>query len=161
MIAIPSYNDTKCELDIITDRINFLLDKKIQLYQRYFPVTSKIKTDIVDSGTLERDKMAEYVHELYEVDYGTGMSIQEEIEYQQDRKKHLQVYLDSMTVTLSKLQGIEYKLYYAIVNDCPNITKAVEKTAEATGLDTQTIWKNYYPRIKKYVKKLKNTVKIQ
>ena len=82
MDAIRTYNNTKCELEMAKTRLNLLMDKKEQLYAKYFPVTQKIKDDVVKGGVADNDKMAKYVYELNEVDIGTGRSLAQEIEYQ-------------------------------------------------------------------------------
>ncbi len=154
MFTIRSYTDTKCELEMAKTRLNLLIDKKISIYSKYFPLTATLKDVIVDGGEKNRDKMADYVHEINEIDLGTGMSIVQEIEYQQQNTTKLQGYLDVMSDILGKMSGIEHQLFYEIVYNGVNITKAVENVAEATGKDTSTIWKNYYSKIQKDVKKI-------
>ena len=39
METIRTYTNTKCELEIAKIRLSFLMDKKEQLYAKYFPVT--------------------------------------------------------------------------------------------------------------------------
>lgn len=154
MLTIHIYTDTKCELEIVKTRLSLLMDKKERLYCKYFPITPTLKEVMVDGGEKNNDKMADYLHELYETDIGTGKSLAKEIEYQQQNIDKLQGYLNDMTVTLSKMNGLEYKLYYEIVVVGTNISKAVEKIAEVSNKDIGTIWKNYYSKIKKDVKKI-------
>lgn len=137
-------------------RLNLLMDKKEELYCKYFPITSRFKEILIDGGIENNDKMADYIHELHTVDIGTGMSLAEEIEYQQKRISKLQGYLSDMDSTLSKLTGIEYSLYYEIVVNGINITRAISNIAEQHGKDDQTIWKYHYKKIKKYIKRVKN-----
>ena len=59
-----------------------------------------------------------------------------------------------MSESLSKMSGIEYRLYYDIIVNGTRISKAIEKIATETDKDTQTIWKNHYRKIKKEVKKV-------
>lgn len=154
MLAIRNYTDTKCELEMAKTRLSLLMDKKEKLYCKYFPITSKLKEVMVDGGERNNDKMADYVHELHEIDIGTGKSLAEEISYQQQKIDKLQGYLNTMNDTLSKMSGLEYKLYYEIVVKGVNISKAVDNIAELSGKETRTIWKNYYNKIKKDVKKV-------
>lgn len=161
MFTIRSYTDTKCELDMAKARLNLLMDKKEKLYCKYFPLTPKLKEIAVDGGGENNDKMAEYLHELHEIDFGTGKSLAEEITYQQEIVDKLQGYLDIMSESLSKISGIEYQLFYEIVYKGINITKAVENIAFANDKEVDTIWKNYYRKIKKYIKKLQYPVIIQ
>lgn len=154
MYTIQTYTNTKCELEMAKNRLNILTDRKEKLYCKYFPITSKLKEFMVDGGEKNNDKMADYLHELYLVDVGTGMSLAGEIEEQQKNIKELENYLNIMDTALSKMTGIEYSLYYEIVVNGFNITKAVDKVAETYDKDSQTIWKNHYKKIKKDIKKL-------
>lgn len=162
MYAIRNYTNTKCELEMAKTRLNLLMDRKEKLYSKYFPLTSKIKEIVVDGGDHNNDKMADYVSELYDVDIGTGMSLAEEIECEQQNVNKLQSYIDKMDKTLSKMSGIEYELFYEIVYNGTNITKAVEILAEKKDKEPQTIWKNHYRKIKKDIKTIsKFSSKIQ
>lgn len=154
MLTIRNYTDTKCELEIAKTRLSLLMDKKEKLYCKYFPITPKLKEVMVEGGERNNDKMADYVHELHEIDIGTGKSLAEEISYQQEKINKLQGYLNTMNDTLSKMSGLEHKLYYEIVVKGVNISKAVDNIAELSGKETRTIWKNYYNKIKKDVKKV-------
>ena len=156
MYSIQTYTDTKCELEMAKIRLNLLMDKKEKLYCKYFPLTAGLKEVIVDGGQKNNDKMADYVHELHEIDIGTGKSLADEIVYQQENVNKLQTYLAEMSQSLSRMNGLEYKLYYEIVVKGVSISKAVDKIAEVSGKDVGTIWKNYYNKIKKYIKRIDN-----
>lgn len=154
MLTIRNYTDTECELEIAKSRLDFLIDKKTRLYRKYFPLSSEVKEIMVDGGEENTDKMADYLHELHEIDYGTGKSLEEEIIYQQEIVDKLKNYLDIMSNSLSKMKGLEYQLFYEIVYNGVNITKAVENISSNYNADVSTVWR-VYKRIKKYVKKLK------
>ena len=154
MYAIRNYTNTKCELEMAKTRLNLLMDRKEKLYCKYFPITSHIKEVMVDGGCRNNDKMADYLHELHDLDIGTGKSLAEEITYQQQTVDNLQGYLNNMAESLSKMTGIEYQLFYEIVYKGVNITKAVDNVANANTIEPQTIWKNYYKKIKKYVNRV-------
>lgn len=156
MFTIHSYTDTKCELEMAKTRLSLLMDRKEKLYCKYFPLTPKLKEVMVDGGEHNNDKMADYLHELHEIDIGTGKSLADEITYQQQNVDKLQGYLNNMTNSLAKMTGLEYKLYYEIVVKGVNVSKAVDNIAELSGKETRTIWKNYYNKIKKDVKKVAN-----
>lgn len=158
MFTIHTYTDTKCELEMAKIRLNRLMDKKETLYCKFFPLTATLKEDVVDGGEKNRDKMADYVHELHEIDIGTGKSLAEEIIYQQENVNKIQNYVDSMNNILSKMVGIEYQLFYEIACKGVNVTKAVDIIAERNDIDIRTVWRNYYKPIKKYIKKLKMSV---
>ena len=154
MYAIRNYTNTKCELEMAKTRLNLLMDRKEKLYCKYFPITSHIKEVMVDGGCKNNDKMADYLHELHDVDIGTGKSLAEEITYQQQTVDNLQGYLNNMAESLSKMTGVEYQLFYEIVYKGVNITKAVDNIANSNNIEPQTIWKNYYKKIKKYVNRV-------
>lgn len=154
MYAIRNFTNTKCELEMAKTRLNLLMDRKEKLYCTYFPVTSKIKEIMVDGGERNNDKMADYLHELYEVDVGTGKSLAEEIAYEQENIENLQGYLNEMADSLSKMSGIEYQLFYEIVYKGVKISRAVDNIATENNIEPQTIWKNYYRKIKKYIKRV-------
>lgn len=152
MYIIRTYTNTKCELEMAKTRLNLLMDRKEKLYCKYFPITSRPKEIMVDGGEKDNDKMALYLHELYLVDIGTGMSLAGEIDEQQETVNNLQNYINVMESTLAKMSGIEYDLYFEIVVNGTPITKAVDKIAEKYDKDNQTLWKNHYKKIKKDVK---------
>ena len=131
-----------------------LMDRKEKIYAKYFPITQQIKDDVVSGGKKDNDKMAMYVHELNEVDIGTGFSLAQEIEYQRSVIERDTQYLNEMNETLNKNSGIEYSLYYEIVIKGIRISRAVGNIAERYNLDEHTIWKYHYNKIKKNLKKL-------
>lgn len=65
----------------------------------------------------------------------------------------LEDYIESMENNLKNLTGIESKLYYQIVVNGLNVTKAVDIVARDENKDVSTIWKNYYPKIKDKIKR--------
>lgn len=158
MFSIRTYNDTMCELKMAKRRLKLLQARRNELWFKYFPITTNPKEIMVDGGKRDNDKMADYLYELHEIDIGIGMSLADEIKRLESNIKKLKECLNYMTKTLSSMQGIEYQLYYEIVYNNRSISKAVDIVARKNNKDTQTIWKNYYRKIKKYVK---NTVKIQ
>ena len=154
METIRTYTNTKCELEMAKTRLRLLMDRKEQLYAKYFPVTQKLKEDIVKGGEVDKDKFARYLYELYNVDIGTGNSLAQEIEYQRELVDQLNSYVNAMSDTLGKMSGIEYALYYEIVVKGVRISRAVSNVAEEYGKEDQTIWKYHYPKIKKEIKKV-------
>lgn len=130
------------------------MDRKEQLYCKYFPITAKIKDDVISGGEQRNDKMDRYLSELYDVDIGTGNSLAAEIDHQRMVVDKLASCLAQMATALERMTGIEYELYYEIVVNGKRITKAVEYIAEKYDRDTQTIWKYYYPKIEKDIKSL-------
>lgn len=154
MFVIRTYTNTKCELEMAKTRLNLLIDRRTGLYSSYFPLTSQLKQVNVEGGVENEDKMADYLHDLHCVDIGTGKSLAEEIEKQQEVVIKLESYIRDMDTILSKLKGIEYDLYYEIVVNGTQISKAISLIAEKYDKDDQTIWKHHYRKIKRYVKKV-------
>ena len=155
MENIRTYTNTKCELEMAKARLSLLMDRKEQLYCKYFPITATMKEDTVSGGKRNNAKMADYVHELYKVDIGTGKSLVDEIEHQMGVVDNLQRYLNLMGEALGRMTGIEYALYYEIVVKGVRISRAVSSIAERYNKDDQTIWKYHYSKIKKDIKTLK------
>ena len=155
METIRTYTNTVCELEMAKKRLSLLMDRKEQIYCKYFPVTQKVKDDVIKGGNIDKDKMAQYLSELYDVDIGTGKSLADEIDHQRGVVDTLNGYLNDMGETLGKMTGIEYSLYYEIVVKGVRITKAVSNVAEEYGIDDRNVWKYHYNKIKKDVKKLK------
>lgn len=179
MIAIKNYNDTKYELEIAKKELERLLEKKEELYSKYFCTTAKYpateyrynkKTDKyeyvlkdenagIKGKRTSQDKVSEYLTVLYSTDDENELSLEEQIQQQKNIVSRLEYYLKLMEENMGKLEGTEYKLYYALVIDKKNINKSISKIieefAENNYMHTQTIWQNYYPKIKKYIDKLK------
>lgn len=155
METIRTYTNTMCELEMAKSRLSLLMDRKEELYAKYFPVTKQPKGDVIKGGKKDSDKMAAYVHELNEVDIGTGRSLAQEIDYQRTIVDKFKRYLREMSETLSKMRGIEYSLYYEIVVNGINPSKAVSIVAERYNREDGTIWKYHYDKIKNDVIKLK------
>lgn len=154
MFTLRNYTNTKCELEIAKNRLELLKNRKEELFCKYFPITPKIK-DVVDFGSKNyTDKMSEYLHNLYKINHVTGKSLAEEIDYLQKNIEKLKNQLNIMSKTLHKLTGVEYMLYTSIVVDGESITQAVNIVAERINKDVSTIWKYYYPKIKKDIQKI-------
>lgn len=158
METIRTYTNTKCELEMAKTRLNLLIDRKERLYAKYFPITQQVKEDVITGGKKDNDKMALYVHELNEVDIGTGFSLAQEIEYQRSIIERDTQYLNEMTETLNKNTDIEYALYFEIVINGISKTQAVKNIAEIYKKEERTIWKYHYSKIKKYLKTLEKVI---
>ncbi len=62
--------------------------------------------------------------------------------------------LNNLETKLKELKGIEQELLYEIVVKGKNVTRAVDVVAFSYDMDASTIWKSYYPKVKKYLKEL-------
>lgn len=59
--------------------------------------------------------------------------------------------LNQIENDLKELTGIENKIYQEIVINGITVTKAIEKVARELGKDPSTLWKYYYPDVKKRI----------
>ena len=57
---------------------------------------------------------------------------------------------------LKELTGIENELFYLIIVKGMSVTKAVDKVEFNNDKEVSTIWKNYYPKVKKIINELVN-----
>ena len=160
MIVIPTYTNTKCELEILRTRLDLCLSRKEQIFYKYFPLTVKMK-DVLNGNHNNNDMMASFLHEYHEIDIGTGQSLADEIKTLTFEVNRLSNVLYQMKISLEEMKGVCYNLYSYVVNDGYHISKAVRKVAEETGKDENTIWVNYYPKIKKELKKIKKFTNIK
>ncbi len=62
--------------------------------------------------------------------------------------------LTNLEAKLKELKGVEKELLYEIVVKGKNVTRAVDVVAFSYDMDVSTIWKNYYPKVKEYLKEL-------
>lgn len=59
--------------------------------------------------------------------------------------------LNQIENDLKDLTGIKNKIYKEIIVNGTSITKAIDKIADEEGKDPSTLWKNYYPDVKKRI----------
>lgn len=64
-------------------------------------------------------------------------------------------FIQKIEQDLQNLSGIENKLYKEIVINNLNVSKAIEKVSFEEEKDVSTLWKNYYPNVKKKIELLK------
>lgn len=64
--------------------------------------------------------------------------------------------INQMEKDISNLSGIENKLYREIIINGTSISKAIERVSEEENKDVSTLWKNYYPNVKKNIDSLLN-----
>lgn len=67
----------------------------------------------------------------------------------------LETALENMDRALLEIKDIEHIIYREIVINGLGVTKAVERASEMSGKDVGTIWKYYYPKVKKELSLLK------
>ncbi len=149
MIVFKSYNDTYHEYKIELLNLERLEDKKNKIRDKYFKITSSIKNagDVLSSTVDYDDKYTNYLIEL------ENTNIEAKIEEQKNVVNKLKYYLNSMQYHISCLKGIEYQIFYEIIYNNKNVSKAIEYVAELNNKEPNTIWINYYPNIKNELKK--------
>ena len=156
--AITNYANTQAELTVARDRLNLLLERKEQIYTKFFSLTAKL-SDVPSHTNKKSDPMADYMYEISKPNPLTGISLEEEIEAARNDVGKLTYYIKKMRNTFKTLTGIENELFRLIVMDGYGKTKAVNKVAEKYQKEPQTIWKYYYPKIKEEIYKC--IVKVQ
>jgi len=149
---IRTYANTKAELNIAEERLNILMSRKEELYVKFFPLSAKISDAPAHTNKLT-DAMAGYVAELTKVNPVTKMSLDSEITEARNNRDKLEYYLKRMEINLKSTTGIENELFYKIVVEGYRPTKAVNNIAEKYNKEPETIWKYYYPKIKKEILK--------
>jgi len=64
---------------------------------------------------------------------------------------------NTMERLLKELRGVEEELAVNILVNGINPTRSVDKVAFRYDLDPSTIWKNYYPKVKKMLKEVEES----
>lgn len=93
---------------------------------------------------------------INKIDYNIA-SLNKEKENYLELSKNYNELLIKMEQSLKELKGIEKDLAYSILVKGLNVTKAVEKTSFTYDVDPSTIWRSYYPKVKKVIKELKES----
>lgn len=149
------YTDTLIEYKLAKLRLKHLLEKKEELYVMYLGLKSpQLGEEAPQVSKVNRDKMIAYLNALEEVRYN-GLSLNEEIKIVSNEVDTLESIVESMTKSISSLEGIEGKLYYEIVVNNRKPTDAVKYIAESEHISEPVIWHKYYNKIKYDIKRLK------
>ena len=155
---IRTYANTKAELNVAQERLDYLNREKDILHTKYFPMSSKIE-EVSGHTNKKTDSFADYMAELTKVNEITGMSLDDEIQEQRNKVIRLAWCKRVMDYNLKQTTGIENELFTLIAVDGYKPTKAVEKIAEKYKKEPRTIWEYNYPKIKKEIDKC--SVKVQ
>lgn len=149
------YTDTLNEYNLAKLRLKYLLAKKEELYVRYLGVKSPhIGEEASHGNTFNRDKIIAYLSKLQEA-RENGLSLNDEIDIISKEIDILESIIESMTKSISSLEGIEGKLYYEIVVNNRKPTDAVKFISESEHISEPVIWHKYYSKIKNDIKRLK------
>ena len=149
---IRTYANTKAELNIAENRLHLLMDRKEEIYSKFFSITAKI-SDTFSHSNNQYDPMAAYVAELTKINPVTGVSLDQEIEDARNNVGKLKYYLKSMELNLQQTTGIENELFVLVAVKGYRPTRAVEIIAEKYKKEPITIWKYNYKKIKKEISK--------
>lgn len=149
---IRTYANTKAELNIAEDRLNILMDRKKEIYTRFFPITTR-QSDTFSHTNKRNDPMADYLIELEKINPVTGKSLDEEITLARNEVDKLKYYIRRMEYNLEHTTGIENELFTWIAIKGYRPTRAVEFVAEKYKKEPVTIWKHHYSKIKEEISK--------
>lgn len=167
MNIMQCYYDLKIECEIAQKKLEMLQDKRLELWVRFCGVKS-VPTDkdfIQQSGSND-SKVIAFLH-AYEVEKKeNGYSLAEEIAITSAEIKRLKKTMKATAQAFENLRiktkfgnkknKVIYALFERIVINGESPTQVVEAVAEEFGYaDTSTIWRLYYPEVKKYLKQKK------
>lgn len=155
MCDFQNYIDTKLELDLKEARYNLLEERKQELFNKYFPTTSKIKDVVVSKTNKQQDNYIQYLHELEKVNKVNNMSIDEEMKYIKIEIEKLKRHLNLMNNILKNAEGMQYELFYMIVCKGNKVTYTIQFLADKYNYAERNVWRTYEKKVKKYIEKLK------
>lgn len=167
MNIMQCYYELKTECEIAQKKLEMLQEKRLELWVRYCGVKS-VPTDkdfIQHSGSND-SKVIAFLH-AYEVEKKeNGYSLAEEIAITTAEIKRLKKTMKATAQAFENLRiktkfgnkknKVIYALFERIVINGEPTTQAVEAVAdEFEYADTSTIWRLYYPEVKKYLSQKK------
>ncbi len=150
---LVNYNNLYRYYEIEKVNLSVLEDRKEEIRNQYFKTTSQ-----PSNSSSKTNK----TYENYDV-YMIALEKEQILEKIQEKRNlvnRLSYYSKKIEYNLSQLQGIEYQLFYKIINGI-NVSKAIEEIVEENYLknkkikDESIIWKKYYPNIKKEISEFK------
>lgn len=155
MKALRNYGNTKVELKIAKQRLEALISRKQELYNRYvMPKGWQVSDGGGVSSKAPQSNTEKFVMACEAVSEATGMSLNEEIEHCRSEVLQLEQLCEVMEDTLQHLDGIEATLFSLIIIGGMTPTKAVEQVADMQSMSIDNVWHTYYRRIKKYIDEL-------
>ena len=155
---LVNYNNLYRYYQIELLNLKILEEKKESIRCKYFKVTSSASNTTSTKTNENRDNYANYMSELEKE------KILDKIEKKRNEINKLNYYIKKIEYNLSELVGIEYRLFYKIINGV-NISKAVEEVASENCYNNKkpstvsVIWEKYYPNIKKEINEFINIQK--
>lgn len=156
--VLINYNNLYRYYQIELFNLKVLEEQKESIRSKYFKTTSSTNGDGSSRTNSNQDNYANYMSEL------DKYKILDKIEEKRNEINRLNYYIKKIEYNLSELVGIEYRLFYKIINGV-NISKAVEEVASENCFNNKkpstvsVIWEKYYPNIKKEVNEFRNIQK--
>lgn len=148
-----NYNNLYRYYKIEQVNLSILEDIKEKIRDQHFKTTSQPS----NSSSKTNKKYENYDAYMIALE---KEQIFEKIQEKRNLINRLSYYLKKIEYNLSQLQGIEYQLFYKIINGI-NVSKAIKEIAEENYLnnkkirDESIIWKKYYPNIRKEILEFK------
>ena len=152
-----NYNNLYRYYQMEVFNLKILEEKKEKIRNKYFKVTSSISDNKSTRTNENQDNYNAYMIELEKE------NLLEKIEKQKNTINKLSYYMNKINYNLSELTGIEYRLFYKVINGV-NISKAVDEVVSENCYNNKKpqestiIWKKYYPNVKKEINEF---IKIQ
>ena len=150
--AIQNYINTKCDLNLVKARLDFLLEKKKNIHNMYIDFGSENHSK-TNFGSFKSNQISLYIRKLFNKDLSTNNSLIQEIILAKQEIQILEEKLEQMEKILYQMKGISRELFVEVACNGLNPTKAVEKVSEKENVDYRTGWR-YYKKIKPELKKL-------
>lgn len=153
-----NYNNLYRYYQIEVFNLKILEEKKESIRSKYFKTTSSASDNTSTKTNSNKDNYNTYMIELEKE------NILEDIEKQKNTINKLNYYMNKINYNLSELTGIEYRLFYKVINGV-NISKAVDEVVSENCYnnkkpqDTRIIWKKYYPNVKREIDEFNNIQK--
>lgn len=152
MIILESIYNLEKMLEVEKGMLEHAKGKYEELEAMHLEKVSNLTGVVVDGG-IKKDDVVEFIYKTREEEYLPGITLYDHIKRLEDNIKFYTDNINEYYKVVSNLDGIEFDLYSLIKYKGVSPTKAVEQIAKLYDKEEQTIWKNYYRKIKKYLKK--------
>lgn len=154
-MIIRNYTNTLLELRSCETRYRHLQEKREVYYVKYLGVRSPSYDGVGGQKNWTVDGMSIFLELVTTKNPKTGLSLDEEMEKLSKEISELTTVLKEMGQYLKNMKGIEYQLYYRIVVDGKSTSEAVRTIAENNYMSERNVWRNYYPKIRENLHRLK------
>lgn len=161
-LSFDSYNNEIKKRRLYLNELKRCKERREELHSIYLGGSNSFKEQVKGGKSINpmQDAQARYYDatncETYINLDGIDYSINEYIEKLKEILEKQKEYLEGQSEILNMLEGRPNELFCLIQVEGLRPTKAVETLANKYGLDTRSIWKREYKKIKKYLKKYNN-----